>query len=277
MRPSVVFHADDLGMSSGVNRGVARALDGGLVREVSVCVTGEAVEEGVAIALARGMGVGLHLSLTAGRALTGRIEGLTDPDGRFLSLGAVLASCAARRPDTGAVADEIDAQLARLDELGARVTHLDGHHHVHVFPVVRDAVLERIGAGRIVRVRVPSESARTAPLLSGRRALLRALSRGFVRRADVLGGQVRALPFAGLGLYDRVDYAQRLDALLRHPPAAVFELMVHPRVEDEGLARVDRRAGRGRWRAELEALSDPAHIERWMRLAVPVGFDDVAS
>jgi predicted glycoside hydrolase/deacetylase ChbG (UPF0249 family) len=263
-------------MSPGVNRGVARALDGGLVREVSVCATGEAVEEGVEIALARDAGVGLHFSLTAGRAITGRITGLTDASGRFLPLGAVLASCVAGRPDREAIADELRAQLARLEDLGAGVAHLDGHHHVHVFPVVSDAVLEVARERRIDQVRVPSESARTAPRLSARRLLLRALSRGFVARAHALGARVSALPFVGLGLYDRPDFGRRLDAVLRRPPAEAFELMVHPRVADEGFARVDRRARAGEWRAELEALSAPARVAEVERLAEPVRFRDVA-
>lgn len=262
-------------MSAGVNRGVARALDGGLVREVSVCVTGEAVEEGVAIAIAHGAGVGLHFSLTAGRALTGRIAGLTDEDGRFLSLPAVLASCAAGRPDARAVGGELIAQMARLESLGARVAHLDGHHHVHVFPIVRDVVLDVARNRRIARVRVPAESARTAPLLSGRRLLLRALSRVFVARARTLGAPVSRLPFAGLGLYGRSDYARRLEALLRRPPAMELELMVHPRVEDEGLARVDRGSRPSDWRAELDALSDPAQVARIRDLVAPARFEDV--
>ena len=57
----VVFNADDLGMSAAANAGIQRAADAGLVREASLCVTGEAVEEGVrtARALAGRLGVGL--------------------------------------------------------------------------------------------------------------------------------------------------------------------------------------------------------------------------
>src|SRR5438093_964723 len=110
----VVFVADDLGISPGVNDGIAAAARAGLVREASLCVNGSAVEDGVRIARELGIGVGLHLCLTLGRALSGPIRGLTDAEGNFGGLGRALLRCAFRAVDRGEVAREVEAQLERL-------------------------------------------------------------------------------------------------------------------------------------------------------------------
>lgn len=253
MKPRVVFHADDLGISPGVSRGIARAVEDGPVRAVSLCVTGADAEGGASLARRweGDIDLGLHLSFTLGRALSGPIEGLTDPLGRFLPLRTVLARCALGVPVEAQVRREVIAQLERADALGVHLDHLDGHHHVHVFPVIRDAVL---GAARHLRLRVPDDR-----VARGARArLLGALARGFRSRAAARGVTLDALPFVGLALHDRADFEARLEGLLAAPPAPAFELMVHPREEDAAFRRLDRLGARGdRYRAELAALTRP--------------------
>lgn len=253
MKPRVVFHADDLGVSPGVSRGIARAVEGGPVRAVSLCVTGADLAGGASLARSwlGHVDLGLHLSFTLGRALTGPIPGLTDRLGRFLPLRRVLASCAAGLPVEAQVRREVRAQLDRAGALGIRLDHLDGHHHAHVFPVIRDAVLAVAGH---LRLRVPDDRVARGP----KARLLRALSRGFRRRAAARRVTLDGLPFVGLGLHDRADFAERLEALLAAPPAPAFELMVHPREEDDVFRRLDRLGARGdRYRAELAALTRP--------------------
>ena len=125
MRP-VVFVADDLGITAGVDDGIADAAASGLVREASLCVTGAAVEHGVQTARAHRLGVGLHLSLTLGTALTGPIRGLTDARGRFRSLGRALLATTLRAVDRAAIAREVAAQIARARELVGPLTHVNG-------------------------------------------------------------------------------------------------------------------------------------------------------
>lgn len=191
----VVFCADDLGMGAARDAGILRAARTGIVREVSLCVTGG----GETAALARvasqrdAPGIGLHLSFTYGRALSGPIEGLTDPSGRFHGLPRVLAATALGRPRLDAVTREVRAQLARLRALGAEPTHLNGHHHVHVFPIIRDAVLELARELPALHLRVPATA---RPALRG--ATLNALGRAFLRRARARGVALRSLPCVGL-------------------------------------------------------------------------------
>ncbi|GMV14752.1 MAG: ChbG/HpnK family deacetylase [Polyangiaceae bacterium] len=191
----VVFCADDLGMGPERDEGILRAAATGIVREVSLCVTGG----GETAALARvarqsdAPGIGLHVSFTYGRALSGPIEGLTDPSGRFHGLPRALVSTALGRPRLDAVTREVRAQLARLRALGVEPTHLNGHHHAHVFPIIRDAVLELARELPALHLRVPA-----SPEWSARGATLNALGRAFVGRARARGVALRSLPCLGL-------------------------------------------------------------------------------
>jgi predicted glycoside hydrolase/deacetylase ChbG (UPF0249 family) len=228
-----VFDADDLGLDPEANEGIERALGAGVVREVSLVVTGAHADAGAAIArAAKGAGKGLHLNLTEGHALTGPIPGVTDRAGRFLGVRPLLFLAS-----VGQVRDvrrEVDAQLARFREFGFELSHLNGHHHVHVFPGVREAVAAVAREQKIRHVRMPIEK---TPRLSLTRAICARLARRFP-------DPVPTLPFVGHGLYGARHYEKRalsLLALLPHP----CEWMAHPRMG-------------ARFEPELRALTNPA-------------------
>ncbi len=203
----VVFTADDLGISEAINRGVGAAVECGPVREASLCVTGRAAADGARVATELGpeLGVGLHLSLTEGSALTGAIPGITRADATFLSRRDVALNCLRRIPDARLIAAELRAQLERLAEFGFAATHLNAHDSVHVLPIVRDAVLGEVRAQGIPYVRVPHESVLVGRMASTRRLLLARLSRAFVCLAREEGNGFRSLPFVGIAPRASVD------------------------------------------------------------------------
>jgi len=262
-----VFNADDLGLSPGANAGILAAVEAGAVREVSACVTGAAAEEGLEIV--RGLpprcGVGLHVNLTEGHALAGTIPGLTDASGRFRPLGTVLRRSLLGRLDGAALRTELDAQLERLLAAGVEPSHLNGHHQVHLFPLVREWVREALRAHAIPHVRLPAESPQTAGRLRPRRWLLARLSRGFVREAARDRLPATTLPFVGLAVDGRRGYEPALRrALAKLPPGGV-EWMIHPHADHVGRAE------------ELAFFRDADVAARLTALGVrPVGYRDLA-
>ena len=255
----VVFNADDLGLSPGVNRGIVASVRAGIVREVSLLVTGSSSVSGLEAlrAASDDAGVGLHFSLTQGRALSGRLRGLTDDSGAFLGLPRALASCLARVPSVTEVRAELRAQLARLEALGIEPTHLNGHHHVHVFPVVRDAVLETLDETRLGHVRIPIEGLFTSRTLSARRALLALFAAAF--RARLRRSVARTLPLVGLDLVHAGDHAAAFARLARRIRPREAEWIVHPHERDAELDSLDRDGRWGRRGAldELATLTSP--------------------
>jgi predicted glycoside hydrolase/deacetylase ChbG (UPF0249 family) len=226
---SLVLVADDLGESAHTNAGIAAALAAGGVRETSLMVVGEAAEAGARLAQAAGAGIGLHLSLTQGRALTGPLRGLTREDGGFLGLASVLLACRLGLPRPEEVRREVEAQWERLVGWDVRPTHVNGHHHAHAFPVVRDAVASLVRERGIPFVRVPLERARTGGALSLRRWVVARQARGLRRALDAAGLAPSPLAFTGLGLESRRDFPARFERTLGLLVEPAVECMVHPR------------------------------------------------
>jgi predicted glycoside hydrolase/deacetylase ChbG (UPF0249 family) len=133
-RKLVLFNADDLGYSRGINRGIVEAHEHGVVTSASMMVNTPATAE--AVGLSRGhpdLSVGLHVNFT------NEAQRLFDLD------------------DEDACRHELRAQYRRfLDLMGQRPTHIDSHQHVHRHPMRRPLFEELADAEGIpLRDRMP--------------------------------------------------------------------------------------------------------------------------
>jgi predicted glycoside hydrolase/deacetylase ChbG (UPF0249 family) len=124
-RRLLIVNADDFGASRGVNEGIRRAHDLGVVTSASLMVRMPATDDAVSLARARpGLSVGLHADLT-GEGTPPPIQDLTD-----------VAAC--RR--------ELTAQLELLTALvGRPPTHLDAHHNIYRLPQLEPLFVELAG------------------------------------------------------------------------------------------------------------------------------------
>lgn len=135
---ALIVNADDFGRSPGVNNGIARAHEEGIVTSATMMVRWPAASEAAAYARGGRLSVGLHLDL-------GEWEYRA---GEWHQLYAVVAA-----EDPEAVEKEIGRQLQRFERLmGRGPTHLDSHQHVHRDEPVATA-LARAGARLGVPVR----------------------------------------------------------------------------------------------------------------------------
>lgn len=273
----LVVNADDFGLSVGVNAGIIGAFRRGLVRSASLLVTTPGFDD--AITLAReypDLDLGIHLALTGVRPALPpeRIPSLIGRDGRFPSLAAWQWRVAARRLRPAEVQAELRAQVARARRSGLTFTHLDGHHHIHLFwpasVVVADLAREMgstLGGqpggesrGAIVR-RVqdaPCETRNAAPAPPPAPCSVgEALKRGWLGGADRRWGTAfttlpRTDAFRGVAFPTSLA---RWRELARSLPVGVSELMCHPGLHDATVRGLDPYvAGR---EAELRWLCDP--------------------
>jgi predicted glycoside hydrolase/deacetylase ChbG (UPF0249 family) len=130
----LIVNADDFGRSPGVNHGVIRAHEEGIVTSATLMVRWPAAEEAAAYAReSDSLSVGLHLDL-------GEWE---YRDGEWHPRYQVVPET----PDS--VAAELNQQLEQLERLiGRPPTHLDSHQHVHRDEPAQTALLqagERLG------------------------------------------------------------------------------------------------------------------------------------
>src|SRR5262245_57345474 len=154
----LIVNADDFGLSEAVNEAVVRAFSEGVLRSCSLMVTGEAFEHAVSVAQAHpALAVGIHLVTVMGRAVLppAAIPTLVDATGHFVSNPTRAGlkyyfSPQARRE----LRQELRAQFDTFAATGLRLSHIDGHLHMHVHPVIFQAALElgvRYGA-RCMRI-----------------------------------------------------------------------------------------------------------------------------
>lgn len=84
--------------------------------------------------------IGLHLTLTECAPL-GAMPGLA-PGGLFPTIGQLMRRALAGQLPYAEILAEARRQItAFTDAMGHPPSHIDGHQHVHCFPVIRDATL----------------------------------------------------------------------------------------------------------------------------------------
>jgi chitin disaccharide deacetylase len=125
----LIVNADDFGLSEGVNRGIIRAHEQGILTSASLMVRYAAAEEAARYALQHPrLSLGLHLDLAEwvyrNEEWMPRYE-VVPPD------------------DEAAVAGEVARQLAAFAKLlGKPPTHIDSHQHVHRNEPARSVVMQ---------------------------------------------------------------------------------------------------------------------------------------
>lgn len=115
----LIVNADDLGLSAGVNAGIAEAHERGVVTSASLMVRADAATAAVALAHEQpGLAVGLHLDVAEWRF----------EDGEWL-----LSYERCDPVDAAAVEAECRGQVDAFRQLTGRdPTHLDSHQHTHM-------------------------------------------------------------------------------------------------------------------------------------------------
>lgn len=127
----MIINADDFGYSSGVNAGIIKAHQEGILTSTTLMGNMPGAEEAVRLAEENPkLGVGVHLVLTTGEPIKNNSQ-LVDSQGKFFRLKDYKQ--ARPKMTDSDIFDEWCAQIDYLLELGLKPTHFDSHHHVHFF------------------------------------------------------------------------------------------------------------------------------------------------
>jgi len=277
----LIVNADDLGLTGGVNRAIAELHGAGCITSTTLMAKAAATLAAIRTALATPtLGVGCHVVLVDGEPVLSP-EGIAHlacaATGRFRpTLGTFLrwlhglegggGSAAVRQSEMEA---EAAAQIARLQAQGLRLTHIDTHKHVHLFPAALRPVLRAARRAGIQAVRNPFEpawSVRATPAAPWLRRLevntLRRLEVGFRRIVTEEGFRTTdgALGVLATGTLNPQTVRALLNAL---PAQGIYELVTHPGYNDAELQQAPTRllASREVEREALTALRDCAGVE----------------
>ncbi|MCS7286187.1 MAG: hopanoid biosynthesis-associated protein HpnK [Anaerolineae bacterium] len=159
--PWVIFNADDFGDCSEINEAIIRAHREGVLTSASLMVGGKAFEEAVKLAWENpSLAVGLHVTLAEGWPSLSPQElvGLADEKGKLKSGSVVGFLILFRKDAREALFREMEEQFRRFLATGLQLSHVDGHLHLHLHPLIFPELLhlaEEFGASGI---RIPRDN-----------------------------------------------------------------------------------------------------------------------
>jgi predicted glycoside hydrolase/deacetylase ChbG (UPF0249 family) len=134
----IIICADDYGQNSAISQAIVELLRENRLSATSCLVTSPAWS-GVAKWLApliNKADIGLHFNLTEGKPLSDKLS-------KFFSLKELIIKANLGQLDQKVIAAELRAQLDSFtNQTGQLPDFIDGHQHVHQFPIIRDAVIE---------------------------------------------------------------------------------------------------------------------------------------
>jgi predicted glycoside hydrolase/deacetylase ChbG (UPF0249 family) len=240
--------ADDYGISPAVSKAIRGLVVQGRLNATSVMVAAPSFDRSEAGSLkmlnvgARRVAIGLHVTLT------GRFKPMSPGyrpirHGTFVPLAEMMVRGQLRLLDRNRLAIEIAMQLKTfVEQFGQPPDFVDGHQHSHLFPQVREALLD------VVKEMAPQAWVRQCgsvatwppPIRDYKTRILNALSRKF-RELTAERGIATNPAFAGA--YDfstatEADFARLFPRFLRGLPAQSV-VMCHPGFVDAELERLD--------------------------------------
>ena len=229
--------ADDYGIAPGVNAAIRDLIGRGRLNATSVMTVGGHLDPAAVGALAAlrhagggsdkvgaRVAIGLHVTLTGLFApltpgFVPRRHAAAHPR-CYAPLGRVLGLSLARRLEPKALFAEVDAQFAAFAEaFGHPPDFVDGHQHVHLFPQVRDAVLDATKRrAPAAWVRQCGAARPAAAQLGDPKGLLISMLSGSFRRRAAACGLATNPAFAGnLCVRLRPRFFRAVSALSRRP------------------------------------------------------------
>ncbi len=242
MAGRLIVNSDDFGLCTGVNRAVKQAHTTGVLTSATLMTNMPAAVEAVELAKQMpDLGVGVHLNLTEGKAVSTKkeIQPLLNKEGEFAFSPAKLAmlsfvSKSLRR----AMGLELTAQIQWLLDKGINPTHLDSHKHIHAFPMIYPIIVTLAKRFSVSAIRWPFEPAnlcgpdRPRPPEGGKtRAYIVRTMAKINRRQNC--EFIKNDTFIGLAHTGKID-TDFWRSVAENKLAGVTELMTHPAFE-EGL------------------------------------------
>jgi predicted glycoside hydrolase/deacetylase ChbG (UPF0249 family) len=235
----LIVTADDFGLTDGVNRAIIRAHREGIVTSASLMVNARAFDSAIALAKENpSLDIGLHLNLT-------------NSPFRF--------AAKARSMD---IDREIRTQIETALGTGLRITHIDGHKHVHVIPNVHMLLRQLAPQYGILALRtMKTRTPRLAELLGRNPSMRKAILKqyGFSVGARIMWRRGARQPLPGPDHFYGVAETGFLDLeafrnIIQDLPDGTHEMMCHPGYLDHDLSSTPTRLLKQRER-ELEMLT----------------------
>ena len=254
----LIINADDLGLTTGINRAILKAHLEGVVTSTTLMANAPGFHQAVTmVESAPKLGVGCHVVLLDGASQLSPSQVHTLMGGRERTAFYRSSGAFARRVVTGAINPaeielEAAAQIRSLQAVGISVTHLDTHKHTHILPQVLRPLLRAAKICGIRKMRNPFEPLRLSglfrqPGLWKRWIEFQTLS-SFARSfSDMVKNAGMVTTDGTIGMVATGAWNQKLfQSLIESLPDGTWELVCHPGYNDSELQRLPTRLQKSR-------------------------------
>ncbi len=213
--------ADDWGMTPAINEGILHLARAGVVGRVSMMVDAKFLTHGLdQLKSIPHIEMGLHLDFTS-QAVGNRTPRFQTP---WSFLVYLLNPFIPRSQKHHLVESEVERQLSLAEAHGVRISYLDSHHHVHLFPRMIGWVGRSLRKRGIKQIRLPYD-----PSLWLSRKFPLCLLGVFARRNIILHGFAYAPCF-----YPQKKHFRSSGILKKALDRKWdFEVIVHPALRDD--------------------------------------------
>lgn len=160
-KKKITFHADDLGMTLGANRGIKEAYDFGILTSTSIMTNGAAFDDAIhsVVNKCKALKVGLHLNISENPEISGKLFGdktkvIKSPIYRgFIS--TFIKSF--KKSFMICLEEEIRSQFEKANSSLANIDHVNSHEHFCAIPRVFDLVCKLCIEYNIKKIRIVNE------------------------------------------------------------------------------------------------------------------------
>ncbi|CAN5126270.1 chitin disaccharide deacetylase [soil metagenome] len=137
MQKLLIINADDFGMSREVNEGTKKGIEQGIITSVSVMANMPYFDDAITFLKKHPkVSVGLHFNITEGKPLIlpKNAGNLIREDDYFFHWPQLLSKVGFKNIDFKEIDEELKMQFRKLQATGIPITHIDSHHHIHLYP-----------------------------------------------------------------------------------------------------------------------------------------------
>ncbi|MDP4012407.1 MAG: ChbG/HpnK family deacetylase [Candidatus Nanoarchaeia archaeon] len=213
----LIVNADDFGYSDSVNKGIIDTHVNGIVTSTTMLVGLQGFNSAVKLAKKhKKLDIGIHLNLTEGKLANSLFD--------FLK----------KRFSRQEIEDELENQINTLEDTGLKLTHIDGHQHIHVFPKIFKIIVKLAKEHEIDYVRLPHEKLALnrvmfSSIFNGQFAKKIILSSLSINKRSLLtkNGLKTTDHFYGILSGKNLTYT-KMAKVLKNVPEGITELVCHP-------------------------------------------------
>tara|TARA_A100001011_G_scaffold324_1_gene416 strand:+ start:11031 stop:11852 length:822 start_codon:yes stop_codon:yes gene_type:complete len=153
----LIVNADDMGRTVDINKGIEQGYKRGIISSASLVANSLAFNHALKIIKRNpGLKIGVHLNLHEYKPMlkTHFLIKLSKLNHLSLYLRLLLATANEIRE----IEKNFLFQINKIQKFGIRISHLDGHNHMHIHPRLNGVMLKILKKKRINKIRLPDEN-----------------------------------------------------------------------------------------------------------------------